>query len=119
MAAKVLLSFHVRVLLQSLRGGGGSVSHALQVALPGLARICDFVLRDGLDIEYLHGRIRKPSPGYPSRKGGDQIEGFRRSIKVGAAESGWRCLMLPVVDGGGFRVRVGDQSGPFHGPEPG
>lgn len=63
-------------------------------------------------------RIRKPTAGYPSRKSGDQIEGFGRSIKVGAAESGWRCLMLPVVDGGGFRVRVWDQSGRFRDLNP-
>ena len=69
MAAKVLLSFYVQVLLPSLRCSGGSVFHAFQVALPGLARMCDFVLRAGLDIEHLYGWIRKPTAGYSSGKG--------------------------------------------------
>lgn len=58
-------SIRSRVSIASVtRGAGGSVSHAFQVALPGLVRIRDFVLRAGLDIERLYGRIRKPTARY-------------------------------------------------------
>lgn len=118
MAAKVLLSFHVRVLLPSLRCGGRSVSHAFQVALPGVARICDFVLRAGLDIEHLYGRIRKPTAGYSSW-GEIQSNDLDVQSKSEQLKSGWYGLTLPVVDGAGFRMSVWGQSRPFHGLEPG
>src|SRR5579862_8699805 len=116
---KFFYLFTCEYCFQSLRGGGGSVSHAFQAALPGLGRIGDFVLRTSSRYRTSTWPDLQSYASISIRRGGDQIEGSGRSVKVGATKSG-RCGVKSSQQAGSeFKGQRNPGSGAVSRPEPG
>src|SRR6266576_5606830 len=82
LAEKILLSLYLRILLQSLRRSDLSGDHAVQIAIPRLARIPCFVIRADLDGESLYECLCARPARYPSRTNRAQVKGPGPSVET-------------------------------------
>ena len=82
LSAKILLSVHLRVLHQSLRGRTVLVPHPVSDALWRMARVCHLGIRAGLDRQRVHERLQPLETRNQIRKSLDRRAGQSR-------RSGW------------------------------